>query len=534
MAATRYRDLERPALIDTTPLETGNSQAATALAHAFKQFEGIALEPAANARAQQGQQEGTEAGANGTPEFRAGVRAATAYGAAYNNSAMRSYAVHSEADAEDQAARLELEAQNDPDTFAATFSAVRDETMKHAPPQARGTLATIYDRRLQAGVSRLSLARADELNKTARADTAEGVARLIDKAATLHGSDDIANYEEAIETEVQLGLLIDGAASDGTITQTEAVALHKNSQRQLLSQTVSARFRRVLDSPSQNPVDFIEKLRKENKTNEALSPKEEDALVDQLIGDLKQHNALMAAGLTDNNAAMRMRYEVGDREATAALFTGELTTGKLREMIVQQRLDPGRATSLANELASGDKLDDTKEAFHVRTNLQSIAEADIASNRKLSWKTRGDLILKRREEAETWKGTQVAREANDRIERALGIAPGTNRDMLKPEEAEQLDQAKTTWYNEVDKLPPAERQAAVLTVAEDVVGRFIRKGKANEAQNKRKNKATYIKLQREKFGPPDQMDEQSRKKYNERLSQYDADIAAAEAEAARK
>src|SRR5690606_2584583 len=107
------------------------------------------------------------------------------------------------------------------------------------------------------------------------------------------------------------------------------------------------------------------------------------------------------------------------------------------------------------------------------------------SNQKLTWKTRGELLLLKREQEASWKGTQAAREADARIERALGILPGTMIQSLSDEQKAALDQAKTEWYNEVDKLPPAERQGAVLSVAEDVIGRFIRKNKASEAQQER-------------------------------------------------
>lgn len=530
-----YRDLQAPTLLDTTRLETGDSEVAAQLARSLKAFETGLAETAFELRAQQGAQEGAAAGESGDPEFRAGLRAQTAYGRAYNNAALRSYAVRAEGDAEDQAARLEVEAQNDPEKFLATFGAVRDEILKTAPPEARATLSEIYGRRLNTGVARLRQAQAIEINKQARADTAEGVERSIDRIATLYASNDPRDYELALEEEAKLNLLIDGARNDQTISPTEWAALKKSSQRKITQQTVAARFRNELNSPYGNPVDFIERLKKENVTSEALSPTEEAELVDHLVSELQQHNALMSARLSGDNAAVRARYEQGDREATAMLFAGELTTDKLRTMVVQQRLDPGRATSLANELSSGGiAMDDPKEAFHVRTNLLKYSDQEIESNQKLTWKTRGELLLLKREQEASWKGTQAAREADARIERALGILPGTMIQSLSDEQKAALDQAKTEWYNEVDKLPPAERQAAVLTVAEDVIGRFIRKNKSAEAQALREAKARYIAQSEQRFGKPEQLSETARKKYDARLQQFDAQIAAAEAEAARK
>jgi hypothetical protein len=566
--ATRYRDLAGLELVDTTPLETGDSEAAAALARSFKAFEGVGLDIVGDVRAEQGAQEGAQRAADfakveeyrkrvrsgqqltpeekkdfsellakgaGKPiEFRAGLRAQTAYGQAYNNAAMRGYAIKSEGDAEDTAARLEVEAQNDPDKFATLFGAARDEALKQAPKEARATLATIYGRRMNASVARLTQARAVEQNKIARSDLAEGLERGIDRAANLHVADDPASYELAVEEEAKLQLAIDGAVNDGTISAAEGLSLHKTTGRQLTAATISARFRKELDSPHGDPVGFIEKLRKENRTNEALDPSEEEALIDKLVSDLREHNALMSAQLSESNAMLKARYEQGNRDATAALFSGELTVGKLRDMVQRQQLDPDRATTLANELQQGDtKVDDSKEAFHVRTNLLSLSEEEIANNTKLSWKTRAELIEKRRQESETWKGTQAAREAEARIDRALGIAPGTMRAGLSAEEAEARDNALTQWYSAVDALPPNERQAAVLSTAQDVIKRVIRNNKSSEAQTWRDAKARAM-ADVESKGGIGALGAKARKKYEEKIANYDRQIAAAEAEAARQ
>jgi hypothetical protein len=531
MAATRYRQLVAPSLVDTTPLETGNSEAAAELAHAFKSFEGVATTTLGKLRANQGEEEGAIAGASGKPEFRGPLRALTAYGQAYNNAAMRSYAIKAEADAEDNAARLEVEAANDPEKFATLFGSFRDETIKQAPKEARGTLSMIYAQRMGTGVARLTRARAVEQQNIARADTVEGVERSVDRIANLNVEDDPASYEQSLEEEAKLGLMIDGAVNDGTLTATEGQALHKKAQRQIFSQTVSARFRAVLNSPTGSPVDFIEKLRAENAKSEVLSPSEEEAMVDKLIGDLREHNALMNMKYSEDNSFMKERYEAGNREATAALFTGELTTAKLTQMVREQRLDPDRATTLHNELTSPDRnIDDSKEALRVSTHLNEYTEEEIAENKLLSYKTRRELILKKQDEAQTWKSTQQAQEGEARIKRALGIVPGTNRAMLSDEENEALDQALNTWYNEIDALPPGERQLKVISVAEDVAGRFIRKNKSVQAQQARRNKEAY--MQRE--GDPAKMGEEELKAYKDNIARWDANIAELEAEAARK
>lgn len=532
MAQTlRYRDLQRPALVDTSVLDTGDAQTATRLAGAFKQFERQGAEVLGGLRAEQGAKEGATAGASGTPEIREGVQAQTAYGAAYNNAAMRSYAIKAEAAAEDAAARIEVESGSDPDRFRTVFGAFQNETLKAAPPAVRGMLTDIYNQRMGQGTSRLTQARAAELNKQARTDISEGISRSTDRIANLRASDDPADHARAEEEEAKLQVMIDSAHADGTISEVEAGNARVGAMRDVTKRTVVSKFKKTLDDPYGDPVEFINRLKKANETSEALPPAEEEKLVDELMTELRERNALDAAARTRSAAEEKAKFDAGDKAATSLLLGGELTQRKLKEMVDNSDLDPGRATALLNELQSGDEAaDDTELAFHVRTNLLDYEEADIATMKGLKWKTRSDLILKRREEATGWKSTQAAREADDRIDRALGIAPGTNRDMLTPEEAKARDTAKTQWYSVVDALPPNERQAKVMELADDVIGRVIRKNKSIAAETARQGLERYKK----ELGDPDKLSKKARKAYDDEIARGERLIQQYEAEAARK
>lgn len=529
--AVRYRDLVSPALIDTNVPSNGNADAARSLADALGSFGTTVSGIAQPILAEQGKQAGAAAGATGNPEFKTGFKKLTAYSQAYNNAALRSYAIKAEVDAEEQAARLEIEAANNPEKFAATFGAVRDATLTGAPPEARATLAEIYAKRLGEGATRLQAAQATEIRNSQRADVSEGVSRATDKIAQMLASDDPEQHLQAEEEQVKLQLLLDGAANTGTLTRTEAQAAHITTQRAIIAQTVAAKFGKELDNPYGDPIGFILKLKEANKTSDALDPEEEGKLEAQLMADLREHNALQAAMHAGDASAEKARYEAGDREATSLMLSGRLTRRKLRDMVDTQNLDPSVARTLNNELDSGDKAGgDSAESFHVRTNLLHYTEQDIATNSKLSWKERGDLILKRREEAQGWKGTQAAREGEARIDRSLGIVPGTMIQALPDSVKTARDNALTQWYNTVDGLPAEERQNAVIPSAEDVIGRFIRKQKSVEAQTLRLAQQRYL----EKAGDPSEMGPEQKKKYDERLRRFQADIAAAEAEAARK
>ena len=531
--AIRYRQLQAPAAVDTRFVDDGSADTANALASAFKSFQNVAYTVEAGRAIDKGAQAGAAQGATGNEQPLKGWKSYTLYGQAYNNAAMLSYAVKAEADAEDQAARLEVEAANDPEKFKATYGAVRDATVKAAPVEARPVLNEIYNRRLGDSTARLRNAQMVEMRKQNLEAVSEGIARAVDRVSIARASDDPAKQQEADEEEAKIRLLIDGAERDGTLSATAAGSARVEAMRAVTSQTVVARFKRVLDDPYGNPLEFITRLKKANETSEALPPAEEAKLIDSLFSELREHNALNAAASAAMANDEKARYEAGDREATGLMLAGQLTRKKLLDMVASQDLKPEVARTLNNELEAnalnGGGVDNPRIAFHVGVNLLDYTEDDITYMNGLSWKTRREMILERRKEAQGWKGTQAAREGKERIDRALGIPEGGINAILAPELAKQRDLAMTEWYNTVDMLEPNERQAAVISSAETVIGKFIRKNKASQAQSLRRLKNNFMQGKN-----PDKMGKEERKVYQERVSKYDTDIAAAEAEAARQ
>lgn len=529
--------------------DSGGAQKALALADAFKHFEKSGFAFVEPILAKQGQEAGAAAGmqdafgkkdANGNPildekgkpvkDFKRGLLQFNTYSKAYNNAALRSYTIHAQTDAETTAARLQVE-NPDPQAFIAKYAAARDAVIKEAPPEARESLNEMYTQRLSAGAQQLTMAQAVARREQGRTDVSEGVQMATDRIGQLMATNDPVKHALADEEQVKLNMMIDGAKNDGTLTAIEAEAVRKQSQRAITQETVTARFRNELDNPYGDPIGFIQRLKEVNKTSEALLPAEEEKLVNSLMSDLQEHNSLASAGRTAAAAAEKARLEAGDRQATADLLSGQLKRSTLLDMVRKQNLSPEVARTLLNELQTGDPgVDDSKTAFDVKTNLLHYTEQDIASMPGLKWTTRGELLLKRREEAQGWKGTQSAREGENRIDRALGIVPGTMIQTLSDEVKTQRNQALTEWYNEVEKLPAAERQGAVINTAEDVIGRYIRKANSAKAQDLSDAKARYIT----RAGDPSTMGTEERKKYDARLSKYDADISAAQAEAARK
>lgn len=470
-----YREQIRPSLVDTAMPSNGRASGAQQLAQTLKQFQRTGTGILGAYAAEQGRREGAEAGRTDHPNLKSGIASLTMYGQAYNDAAARAYAIKSEAAADEAAQRLEAEAGSDPEHFRVAFGARRDEILKHAPAEARPILAEVYDRRMAAGVSRLTGEQLKLQREEARNVLAEGVQRSTDRLAQLRAARDPALQAQAEEEQVKLDLLINGALNDGTIAASEAGALRVDAARQATRQVVSYRFREVLDDPYGDPVAFIENVRQRNKASEALSPAEEEKLVTDLISDLREHNALRSLAQQESDDSQKQRWELGDREATNAMLEGRLTTSRLSQMIEDDELDPSVARTLYNELQSGaDRPDDSRERFRVETTLLSQEEDDIAKNSRLSYKTRTELILKRREQLAGWRGTQPAREAADRIDRSLGILPNVPLAAESDDKLRQRDAALTEWYNAVDALPPEKRQQELIPQAELIINKVIR------------------------------------------------------------
>jgi hypothetical protein len=520
-----YRDQVRPSLIDTAIPDTGRASGAQQLAQTLKQFEHAGAQILGTYAAEQGRREGAEAGRTDHPNLRSGIASTTAYGRAYNNAATRAYAIKSEAAADEAATRLESEAGNDPEHFRVAFGARRDEILKNAPAEAKALLAEVYDRRMAAGVSKLQQAQLAEAREENRNILAEGVQRSTDRLAQLRASRDPALQAQAEEEQVKLDLLINGALQDGTLSATEAGALRVDAARQATKQVVSYRFREELENPYGDPVAFIQNVRDRNKTSEALSPAEEEKLVESLITDLRQHNALRSMAQQASDDTQAVRWALGDREATNAMLERRLTVDKLSQMVEDDQLDPAVARTLKNDLESGnDRPDDAQERFRVETTLLEQTEDEISKNSQLSYDTRRELVLKRREQLAGWRGTQAAREASERIDRSLGLLPNMPARAMSPEELRKRDRALTEWYNAVEALPPDKRQQELIPQAEIIINKVIRTDAQARAARLRDKAA-----QGRAALASGELDDQEQEDLKDEIARYERSIAELEA-----
>lgn len=520
---TRYRDLEAPSLIDVgrraTP--TGSADVAARLADSFASFSRMGSDVGAQLSANVGGMRGAEAGAAGPPKMRSSL---TAFGKAYNDSALRSYAIKAEADANETAARLEVEAGTDPERFRKAMDEVRRATLSEAPAEARALVDEVYVRRSSQGLSRIQGALAAEIRDEGRRLISEDIAQRVERISVLRAQDDDASFAESVEEQTKLQLMIDGAVNTGDLSPTEGAVLLQGTQRDIVFNVVKQRFRNELDDPLGDPIGMIENVREIVALDQSLTPEEEAKLENDLLAEFRDHSALRAARESAAGSAQELRYAEGEQQATALLFSGTLRQADLLEMVLDDKIKPSVARALQNELDSPAHVakSDPTELATVEINLLRYEEQDIWTNQKLTVSDRSRLIQKRRDEAQGWKSTQTAREAFDRIDRALDIVPGVDPDSLTAEELRMRDQALTELYDTIDALPPEERQAALMAKSQEVIENRVRATAREQLRAKRERRQQYIDM----AGDLTEMSKTERERFDADLEMfYDKPIA---------
>jgi hypothetical protein len=518
----RFREFERPTLIDTRVPSDGTAERLDQLARTFKAFQNVATQIGGNIAAARGAREGAAAGAAGRPEIKSDLAASVSrYAEAYNNAATRSYMIRVEADLEDTAARLETEAGTDAAQFGAVFDKVRQQVVKAAPAALRGQVDEMLVQRRGKALARIQVAAAQERMQIARDDLSEGVQRATDRIANLRASDDLADLALAEEEDVKLSVLIDAAVADGTLSEAEGGVAQVKAQRAVTAQTVVARFKRVLQNPYGSPIAFIKQLKDANRTSNALPPDEEEKLEAALLTELREHNALFGAAGDAAAAERRERWLIGNRTATEAMLAGTLRRSMLRDMVANDAIDPDTARTLNNELESGagtPKSDpQTLAAYEI--DLLSFEEADIVNDSRLTWADKSRLVLRRREDVTGWYSSVPGKEANSRIRGALKIPPGTPAFMLSELQKTQLARADSLLYDKVMALPPEEREANVLRIASEVVQTTMAQVKDDKINTQKINRQKLV----ERLATED-MGDSEREEMQKQLKALDARI----------
>lgn len=500
MAQRYQRDSTyQPPGVSMARAQTAQSLADT-LAAFRRQVAGLAIE----AQTRRGAQAGAES--TGTPRLRSN---ATAFGRAYNDAALRNYVIEKYSEAEVELGRLEAEAGADPDKFRALADGLRRGAIQGALPQARAQLSEIYQRRIAEGIVRLDAKRIQQQKELNRATLQQGLDTVADSISRKMASGNPVLMAEAEQEENEYAAMIDGAVESGDLTPAEAVALKAEGVKRVTQQIVTGEFERQMREG--DPVRFIARVMDQPVTN--LSDEEKQQLVGQLFQRLNRYQALIHEQRELADAEQKARWKRGEQVATVAALRRQLSVSEIARMVENDELDPAVGRTLESMITSPAKaIDDPQVKFQVETNLLRYSEEDIANMAGLSHETRADLILKRREEAETWRNDQGAQEALRRIDVALGIPSGLGPQFqlqITPEKATAAAKARSYFYDLVEALPEAERKARYFEMADKAVkavGSDVKRGELARAEQALRN---YL----DQVGPPDQMDDLERAEY---------------------
>lgn len=472
MAGIDYRQLQAPTQVDTSLPDNGAAARAAELRNVFKQFEGASDELAAKASTQAGALAGAASGATGHPQYKQGLTRFNAYATAFNNAATGAYAIQAEAQADDDAARLRVQANNDPATFHTTFTAVRDAVLKTAPAQAVPMLTELYNKHLAAGMGAISGDQAAETMRLQRAAYDEGVARQTTRVGTLQGSENPQDQLAAQDEQVKLSLLIDGGVNAGLYSKAMAESMHITAARQVTSQVFSTQVDRELSRPPElrDIVGLMERFRQmhlADMSDTTKAPTLSEPEYQKLYGDattkIREQNLLEAYNRRNDKTAEQLRFEEGDRNLTTALLSHTLTPKMLEDGVRNQDVKPERATSLylmlSNAGADPLKSDPAAYARAVHNpHFLDMTGDEIASLPGISRADKIGLVHQQDQRKASWEGTQASKQAIENIAVALKIPRGQNMALLSNEQRTAFEAAHLDYVTTVAGMKPSEQQ----------------------------------------------------------------------------
>ena len=518
--ASRY---ERSTSYQPTGADMARAQTAGKLASVLSQFSQSAASRYRGLQAERGARAGSQT--SGTPQLKSTL---TSYGRAFNDAALRNYVISKYTEAETELARIEGEAR-DPEEFRAGAQGVQRGALKAALPEARSALGEIYTKRIGEGIVRLEQKRITDQKATNRAVLQQGLETVSDAISRKLSSGDPALMMESEEDELRFSLMIDGAVASGDLAPSEAVTLKAEGVKRVTTQILTGAFEREVRAG--NPVDFIGRVMQQPVEN--LSDAEKQTLVKGLYERLNRYQALASESAQLDTAEQKARWAKSEREATVKALRRQLTLREIADLTADDNLDPSVARTLEGMITSPQKTaDDPAMKFAIETNLLAYSEADIAGAGSLSHETRADLILKRRQEAETWRNDQGAQEALRRIDVALGIPAGLGPQFMisvTPEKATAAAQARSYFYDLVEATPEEERRSKYFELADKSVKEVGKSVKRTDLASQQRALDAYLK----QVGRPEDMSEDERKDYDATVKRRTDRIKALEQEIAR-
>jgi len=513
----------------------GVGHEAQALGQLFREFEGISNDVHTKVATQAGAIAGAASGATGHPQYRQGLERFTAYSQAFNNAATGAYAVQAEAQADDAAARLRVQANNDPAHFATTYSAVRDAVLKQAPAQAVPILTDIYNKRLAEGVAALSGSQAAEQQKVHRDIYMEGIARQTSRVAALDGAGDPHSQAQAADELTKLSTLIEGGANAGLYSKDEATAMHVGAMRAITSQV----FETQIDNEIANggdPVGYLQRFMDAHQANlkdtsqpALLSNDEYQKLIRGALTKMYEHNATIAFDKKNAVTVQQLRFQQGDQDYTVKLLTGQLTMKGIAIGVANGDIKPEIGRSLRDQLLHGSQAkSDPRALYEAYTNPENLdwSSTDVLNLPGISDADKLKLVQHIQKQRDSWDGTQQSKHARQAINAALKIPPGTPYAALSEDQRTAALRAQQEYTNEMNAADPAKRVGMADTIAQKVVAHVHQQQAVDDLKTWGTARQNFISM----YGPaataPMDTD-----RYQARLKYYDQQISQAQAAA---
>lgn len=506
-----YRDVQSPENVRTDLPDNGAAARAAALSGLFKEFEGVSSDVYNKVQTHAGELAGAASGATGSPGYKQGLERFTAYGRAFNNAATGAYAVQAEAQADDAATSQRIKANNNPDTFVATYTATRDAVLKNAPADAVPMLTELYNKRLAQGLASIRGDQLVEQKNLQRKTYDEGIQRDTSSVAILQGSENPQDHLEAADQWVKLSAKINGGVTSGLYSTAEAQAMEINAHREVTAQVFQTQVDKELARPDGHTDILLNNFRSAHIANLSnpneppiLSEAEYQKLMQDATTKIREARLLQEMEKVQGQTAERLKHEAGDDQYTSQFFQGGLTVRGIDNGLRNGDLTAPMARTLyglvEGNIANGKGNTTLLFKLHNDPGLLDMKPADV-----LRYVGPGGLNGTQAEtlakEIDTrnngYENTQQFRQGRDAIGAELKIPPGDHIDSLDPEKAKAYVNAVQEYRHIIDATDPAKRTQSMATAAETAIT-HIRQREATSQITQFQND---IKAQTSSHGP---------------------------------
>ena len=487
-----YRQLQNP-VMPLTPDQlpsSGRAQEAEALAGLFRNFSKTTNDIGEQVQQVTGKRAGAAAGASGTPSLKTGVAQFTAFGQAYNNAATGAFLTESEIHAEDTAAKLRVQANNDPAAFAKMYGAASDAAVKEAPAQVQGAMRDLYNKHMAAGVSALSGEQAFQIQQTQKAVYDEGTERGISRVAILQGSPNAADQAAGVDEHAKLIARIQGGVAAGLYSPAEADAKLINSTREITAQVFSTNVDRSISDMaagkgSEGVVDLLENFRKAHEQNLAdpsqppvLSEDEYQKLMQGAKQKLQQENIIEAYSRKDSKTAEQLKFENGDRTITVAMSTPDASPTILRQMVQDmvhtEDLKPEVGRAVLNSLQRGQDAPPNKRGLFDALNNPNRFDwkaSDIAhliDTGQVNAAQAIELTQKVETQRQGWEGHAAIKDAHAMLNAKLKLPSGIALETASDEQKKAASDASVEFTKQMNAIPVDKRDGEAPRVSNNV------------------------------------------------------------------